>query len=82
MFDRTSIHSYRADPARRARVAALVLATPMMAGPAAILAQMLLLSLLLTGLVAGAYLLKSALGIDIMPGPSPLHDLLYPLLRR
>jgi hypothetical protein len=35
----------------------------------------------LSGLAA-AYLVKSALGIDLMPGPSPLHDLLYPLLGR
>lgn len=27
--------------------------------------------------IAGVYLVKSALGIDLMPGPSPLHDLLY-----
>jgi hypothetical protein len=32
--------------------------------------------------VAIGYLVKSALGIDLMPGPSPLHDLLYPLLGR
>lgn len=28
------------------------------------------------------YLVKSALGIDLMPGPSPLHSLLYHLLGR
>lgn len=27
--------------------------------------------------VAGLYLFKSALGINLMDGPSPLHDLLY-----
>lgn len=27
--------------------------------------------------VAGIYLVKSALGINLMDGPSPLHDLLY-----
>jgi hypothetical protein len=32
--------------------------------------------------IATAYLAKSAAGIDLLPGPSPLHDLLYPLLRR
>ncbi len=32
--------------------------------------------------VAALYLVKSALGIDLMPGPSPLHDLLFPLIRR
>lgn len=32
--------------------------------------------------VAVLYLVKSAIGINIMAGPSPLHDLLYPLLMR
>ncbi|MFM9941820.1 MAG: hypothetical protein ACKVP7_20235 [Hyphomicrobiaceae bacterium] len=32
--------------------------------------------------LSALYLIKSALGIDILPGPSPLHDLLFPLLRR
>jgi hypothetical protein len=27
--------------------------------------------------IAGAYLAKSALGINLMTGPSPLHELLY-----
>ncbi len=31
--------------------------------------------------IAGLYLVKSALGMNLMPGPSPLHDLLYPLIR-
>lgn len=39
-------------------------------------------TLLASGAVAGLYLVKSALGIDLLPGPSPLHDLLFPLLRR
>ncbi len=26
---------------------------------------------------AALYILKSALGIDLMAGPSPLHDILY-----
>ena len=30
--------------------------------------------------IAGLYVVKSALGINLMPGPSPLHDLLYPLI--
>ncbi len=30
-------------------------------------------------LIAGLYLVKSAMGINIFPGPSPLHDLLYHL---
>ncbi|MGE3915922.1 MAG: hypothetical protein AB7F78_09500 [Hyphomicrobiaceae bacterium] len=32
--------------------------------------------------VAAAYLVKSSLGINLLPGPSPLHDMLYPLLTR
>jgi hypothetical protein len=32
--------------------------------------------------VSALYLVKSALGVDLLPGPSPLHDLLYPLIRR
>lgn len=32
--------------------------------------------------IAVLYLVKSALGIDLLPGPSPLHDLLFPLIRR
>ncbi len=32
--------------------------------------------------VALAYLVKSALRIDILPGPSPLHDILYPIIER
>ena len=31
--------------------------------------------------IAGAYLAKSALGVNLMMGPSPLHDLLYGLVR-
>lgn len=31
--------------------------------------------------VAALYLAKSALGINLLPGPSPLHDLLYHLVR-
>ena len=27
------------------------------------------------------YLVKSALGINLLPGPSALHDWLYPLVR-
>jgi hypothetical protein len=30
--------------------------------------------------VAALYLAKSALGINLMDGPSPLHDLLYHLV--
>ena len=32
--------------------------------------------------ICSLYLIKSALGIDLLPGPSPLHDLLYPLIAR
>ncbi len=32
--------------------------------------------------VAGLYLVKSALRIDILPGPSPLHGFLYPIIER
>ena len=31
--------------------------------------------------VAVAYFVKSALGINLMDGPSPVHDLLYQLVR-
>lgn len=31
--------------------------------------------------IAALYLVKSALGINLMPGPSPLHDVLYWMLR-
>ena len=32
-------------------------------------------------IIAALYLAKSALGINLMPGHSPLHDLLYHLVR-
>jgi hypothetical protein len=32
-------------------------------------------------MIVGAYLAKSALGINLLTGPSPLHDLLYHLVR-
>lgn len=31
--------------------------------------------------IAALYLVKSALGIDLMAGPSPLHDVLYAFVR-
>lgn len=31
--------------------------------------------------VAALYLAKSAFGIDLMAGPSPLHDVLYAFVR-
>jgi hypothetical protein len=65
----------------RLAVAGLVLPTAI---PSAVIA-LGQASLALCGLAAAvcaAYLLKSALGIDLMAGPSPLHDLLFPLLRR
>jgi hypothetical protein len=30
---------------------------------------------------AGLYLAKSAAGINLLPGPSPFHDLLYAIVR-
>jgi len=41
------------------------------------LAALLALSCLLSAVVASLYILKCLLGIDVMPGPSPLHELLY-----
>jgi hypothetical protein len=38
-------------------------------------------SLGLATLVSALYLAKSAAGINLLPGPSPLHDLLYHLVR-
>ena len=35
---------------------------------------------LMATLVASLYVLKSAAGINLLPGHSPLHDLLYPLV--
>lgn len=32
--------------------------------------------------ISALYLTKCALGIDLLPGPSPLHHLLYPLMLR
>ncbi len=45
------------------------------------LMRALLVAVAATAAIAAAYLVKSALGIDLMAGPSPLHDLLYPLIR-
>lgn len=39
------------------------------------------LALSLPPAVVAGYLLKSMLGINLMPGPSPLHDLFYHLVR-
>lgn len=39
------------------------------------------LALALPPAVVALYLAKSALGIDLLPGPSPLHDILYHLVR-
>lgn len=41
----------------------------------------LLGSALIPSVIAGLYLAKSAAGINLMPGPSPLHDLLFHLVR-
>ena len=39
-------------------------------------------SLLLGALATALYLVKSAAGIDLLPGPSPMHDSLYWIVRR
>lgn len=44
-------------------------------------AQVLLVLLASPPAIVALYLAKSALGINLMPGPSPLHDLLYHLVR-
>lgn len=50
--------------------------------PLRVLLQTCLLAMAATAAIAALYLGKSALGIDLMTGPSPLHHLLYPLLGR
>ncbi len=59
---------------RQARGYALPLAGRV-AGRAAILA------LMIPPAIVGLYLVKSALGINLLPGPSPLHDLFYHFIR-
>lgn len=66
--------SVRADAARR-RLAGS-------AGISIVLARVGLLAMLSAAAVVALYLAKSAMGIDLMQGPSPLHSLLYPLLPR
>ena len=46
-------------------------------------AALLALTVTVGGLAAivALYLVKSALGINLLPGPSPFHELLYPLVR-
>lgn len=39
------------------------------------------LMLMLPPAVVGLYLVKSALGINLLPGPSPLHDLFYHFIK-
>ncbi len=46
----------------------------------ALLSALLTVTSLLAA-AAGVYLLKSALGINLLPWHSPLHDLLYHLVR-
>lgn len=46
----------------------------------AMLSALLMLAVLLAA-AAGLYLVKSALGINLLPWHSPLHDLLYHLVR-
>ncbi|HRY06839.1 MAG TPA: hypothetical protein P5114_06935 [Hyphomicrobiaceae bacterium] len=43
--------------------------------------QALLVGLMLPPAVVALYLIKSALGIDLMAGPSPLHHLFYHWIR-
>ncbi len=45
------------------------------------LAWGLIVAIFLIAAVSGLYLVKSALGIDLLPGHSPLHNLLYDLVR-
>ena len=40
-----------------------------------------LVGLMLPPAVVAVYLVKSALGINLLPGPSPLHDLFYHFVR-
>lgn len=40
-----------------------------------------LLGLVLPPAIIALYLIKSALGINLLPGPSPLHELFYHLVR-
>jgi len=40
-----------------------------------------LLGLALPPAIIALYLIKSALGINLLPGPSPLHELFYHLVR-
>ncbi len=63
----------------RALQKAIAPAEPMSWAEAICLSTMAVLSSL--PLIAGLYLLKSAAGINLMPGPSPLHDLLYHFIR-
>jgi len=68
-----------------ARVAALPAATAFLDSfvmAAALTLRITAWLLLAAALGSALYLVKSAVGIDLLPGPSPLHDLLYPLLRR
>lgn len=46
-----------------------------------VLAATLAVALMLTAAIVGLYLLKSALGINVFPGRSPLHELFYHLVR-
>lgn len=50
--------------------------------PLLTLLRAIVLVLAVTAGPAALYLFKSALGINLLAGPSPLHDMLYPLLGR
>lgn len=72
------------DPARAEATPLARAAKPPIVLPGASLGVMAGLTgtALLLVMLALAYLIKSAAGVDLLPGPSPLHDLLYPLLGR
>jgi hypothetical protein len=63
----------------RALQKAIAPAEPMSWAEAICVSAMAVLSSL--PLIVGLYLLKSAAGINLLPGPSPLHDLLYHFVR-
>lgn len=63
----------------RALQKAIAPAEPMSWAEAIFVSSVAILSSL--PLIAGLYLFKSAAGINVFPGPSPLHDLLYHFIR-
>lgn len=61
-------------------VAAIVRTNSAMSWRQAIIVSLLALAVAAPA-TAGLYLLKSAAGLNLMTGPSPLHDVLYELAR-